>query len=34
MIRLNASLGLPTQPTGEASPQLPRPADIVEELGL
>ncbi len=34
MIRLNAGLDLPLRPTGQASPQLPRPADVVEELGL
>ncbi len=34
MIRLNASLNLSRWPTGEASPQLPRPADVVEKLGL
>lgn len=34
MIRLNVGLDLPLWPTGEASPELPRPADLVEELGL
>lgn len=34
MIRLNRHLELPLQPTGEPSPLLPRPADVVEELGL
>ncbi len=34
MIRLDAGLDLPRWPTGETSPQLPRPADVVEELRL
>ncbi|MGH9061519.1 MAG: 5'-3' exonuclease H3TH domain-containing protein, partial [Acidimicrobiales bacterium] len=34
MIRLDAGLNLPCWPTGETSPQLPRPADVVEELLL
>jgi DNA polymerase-1 len=34
MIRLNAGLDLSRWPTGETSPQLPRPADLVEQLGL
>jgi 5'-3' exonuclease len=34
MIRLQADLDLPLVPTGEPSPLLPRPADVVEELGL
>ncbi|MGH8571439.1 MAG: 5'-3' exonuclease H3TH domain-containing protein, partial [Gammaproteobacteria bacterium] len=34
MIRLDAGLDLPRWPIGEISPQLPRPADIVEELLL
>ncbi|MGH3693470.1 MAG: 5'-3' exonuclease [Pseudonocardiaceae bacterium] len=34
MIRLNVCLDLPRWPTGQASPPLFRPADIVEELGL
>lgn len=34
MIRLSTSLDLPLRPTGQVSPQLPRPADVVEELGL
>ena len=34
MIRLNTDLDLPRSPTGDPSPQLPRPADIVEQLGL
>ncbi|MGH3832439.1 MAG: 5'-3' exonuclease [Pseudonocardiaceae bacterium] len=34
MIRLNTGLELSRWPTGQASPQLPRPADVVEQLGL
>jgi DNA polymerase-1 len=34
MIRLNTDLELPRLPTGAASPDLPRPADVVEQLGL
>jgi DNA polymerase-1 len=34
MIRLDASLDLSRWPTGDTSPQLPRPADLVEQLGL
>lgn len=34
MIRLDTGLALPHWPTGQASPPLPRPADIVDELGL
>ncbi|MGH3799452.1 MAG: 5'-3' exonuclease [Pseudonocardiaceae bacterium] len=34
MIRLNTGLELSRWPTGEASPQLPRPAYLVEQLGL
>ncbi len=34
MIRLNTGLELPRWPTGHASPRLPRPADVVEQLGL
>jgi DNA polymerase I len=34
MIRLDAGLDLSRWPTGEASLQLPRPADVVEQLGL
>jgi len=34
MIRLNTGLELSRWPTGAASPQLPRPADVVEQLGL
>lgn len=34
MIRLDADLDLSRWPTGEASPLLPRPADVVEQLGL
>lgn len=34
MIRLNTDLHLPHHPTGQPSPALPRPADIVEHLGL
>jgi len=34
MIRLDMALNLSRWPTGEPSPQLPRPADVVEELGL
>lgn len=34
MIRLNTGLGLSLWPTCQASPQLPRPADVVEQLGL
>ena len=34
MIRLNHELLAPVTPTGTASPLLPRPADVVEALGL
>lgn len=34
MIRLNSGLDLPQWPTGHASPLLPRPADVVDELRL
>lgn len=34
LIRLTTTLDLPHHPTGAPSPALPRPADIVEELGL
>ncbi len=34
IIRLNGSLDLSRWPTGDTSPQLPRPADVVEELGM
>ena len=34
MIHLNPGIALPATPAGHASPQLPRPADIVETLGL
>jgi len=34
MIRLNTGLELSWWPTGDASPQLPRPAEVVEQLGL
>lgn len=34
MIRLNHNLAVPIRPTGEASPLLPRPADIIEALDL
>lgn len=34
MIRLDANLELPLKPTGEPSPILPAPRDVVEELGL
>lgn len=34
MIRLNPDITLPLHSTGHASEPLPRPADIVEELGL
>ena len=34
MIRLDAGLDPPRRPTGETSPQLPRPADVVEKLRL
>jgi DNA polymerase I len=34
MIRLNPGIALPSGPAGQASRQLPRPADIVEALGL
>ncbi|MGH3886282.1 MAG: hypothetical protein ACRDSZ_06895 [Pseudonocardiaceae bacterium] len=34
MIRLDTGLDLSRWPTGQASPQLPSPADVVEQLGL
>jgi DNA polymerase-1 len=34
MIRLDHRLTLPAAPTGQTSPALPRPADLVETLGL
>lgn len=34
MIRLNTGLELSRWPTGDASPPLPRPAEVVEQLGL
>jgi DNA polymerase-1 len=34
MIRLNTGLVLSRWPTGETSPPLPRPADVIEQLGL
>jgi DNA polymerase-1 len=34
MIRLDTRLALSRWPTGHASPQLPRPAEVVEQLGL
>ncbi|MBV9143819.1 MAG: flap endonuclease [Pseudonocardiales bacterium] len=34
MIRLDTVLALPRWPTGHASPPLPRPADVVDELNL
>jgi len=34
MIRLDPRITLPAAPAGHASPPLPRPADIVEALGL
>ncbi|GIG02099.1 hypothetical protein Cci01nite_71920 [Catellatospora citrea] len=34
MIRLQTDLDVPCTPTGEPSPLLPKPADLVEELGL
>ncbi|MDQ3762183.1 MAG: flap endonuclease [Actinomycetota bacterium] len=34
MIRLNTGLELPWWPTGHASPPLPHPADVVDQLGL
>lgn len=34
MIRLNPHLNLPAAPSRQPSAPLPRPADIVEELGL
>jgi DNA polymerase-1 len=34
MIRLNTGLALSRWPTGAISPPLPRPAEVVEQLGL
>jgi len=34
LIRLDADMRLPLVPIGSPSPPLPRPADVVEELGL
>ncbi len=34
MIRLDMGLDLPRWPTGDISPHLPRPADVIEELRL
>jgi DNA polymerase-1 len=34
MIRLNDNLAVPLSPTGAVSPPLPRPADVLESLGL
>ena len=34
LIRMRTDLDLPTRPTGRPSPALPRPADVIEKLGL
>jgi DNA polymerase-1 len=34
LIRMRADLDLPHQPTGHATPELPKPADVIEKLGL